>query len=63
VSDEQPQAEAEKSPFADLDELQQEIDKRIRDNKRFLEKFLDDDFLEEEEGGLEEEEHGDFEEL
>jgi hypothetical protein len=62
VSDHQQQVTVEKSPFADLDELQQEIDKRIRDNKRFLEKFLDDDFMEEEEGGAEDESE-EFEEL
>jgi hypothetical protein len=62
VSDHQQQVTMEKSPFADLDELQQEIDKRIRDNKRFLEKFLDDDFMEEEEGGAEDESE-EFEEL
>jgi hypothetical protein len=50
------------SPFADLDEMQQEIAKRIRDNKRFLEKFLDEDFLDGEDEGVEEEDTV-FEEL
>jgi hypothetical protein len=62
VSDDQ-QQRVEKSPFPDLDELQQEIEKRIRDNKRFLEKFQDDDFTDEEDGGIEEEGIGEFEEL
>jgi hypothetical protein len=58
--DKQPEV-LEKSPFADLDEMQQEIAKRIRDNNRFLEKFLDDDFPEGEDEG--ESEDGEFEEL
>jgi hypothetical protein len=62
VSDDQQQQGGDKSPFADLDELQQEIERRIRDNKRFLEKFLDDDFPDEEDGGTEED-SGEFEEL
>lgn len=55
--------EPERSPFADLDEMQQEIAKRIRDNQRFLEKFLDDDFLDSEEEQEAEEKNGEFEEL
>lgn len=35
--------------FPDLEELQQEIARRIRDNQRFLDRFLDDDFPEEDE--------------
>jgi hypothetical protein len=31
-------------PFDVLDELRRDIDRRIRDNKRFLERFLDEDF-------------------
>jgi hypothetical protein len=62
VPDDQQQQREEKVPFADLDEMRQEIEKRIRDNKRFLEKFLDDDFLDEEEGVMEEEGE-EFEEL
>jgi hypothetical protein len=34
--------------FQDLEILQQEVEKRIRDNKRFLERFMDDEFDEEE---------------
>lgn len=51
----------EESRFSELDDLQKEIDKRIRDNQRFLEKFMDDDFEEEESG--EEEDGEEFEEL
>jgi hypothetical protein len=58
VSDQQKPEGEEKTTFADLDELQQEIEKRIRDNNRFLEKFLDDDFMDEEEGESEEEDGG-----
>jgi hypothetical protein len=58
VSDQQKLEGEEKTTFADLDELQQEIEKRIRDNNRFLEKFLDDDFMDEEEGESEEEDGG-----
>lgn len=49
--------------FPELEELQQEIGRRIRDNKRFLERFLDEDFTDDEEaeGGGDEEE--DLEEL
>jgi len=49
--------------FPELEELQQEIDRRIRDNKRFLERFLDEDFNDDEEAGNEEDEGEDFEEL
>jgi hypothetical protein len=49
--------------FPDLEELQQEIDRRIRDNKRFLERFLDEDFNDEEEAEADEDEGEDFEEL
>lgn len=31
----------------DLEALQREVERRIRDNRRFLERFLDDDFDEE----------------
>lgn len=56
--EQKPQETAESgNRFADLDQLQQEIARRIRDNQRFLERFLQDDF--EEDGAAEE----DFEEL
>jgi hypothetical protein len=37
-----------KESFQDLEILQQEVEKRIRDNQRFLERFMDDEFDEEE---------------
>lgn len=50
----------EKSRFSELDELQREISQRIKDNQRFLEGFLSDDYADEDES---EDEHSDFEEL
>lgn len=47
--------------FADLDQLQQEVARRIKDNQRFLERFMQDDF--EEENSEEDAEQEDFEEL
>lgn len=35
--------------FPELAEIQREVELRIRDNQRFLERFMDDDFAEEEE--------------
>ncbi|PLX83891.1 MAG: hypothetical protein C0617_09880 [Desulfuromonas sp.] len=32
---------------ADLDAIQQEVGKRIRDNRRFLARFMDEDFMDE----------------
>jgi hypothetical protein len=49
--------------FPELEELQQEIDRRLRDNKRFLERFLDEDFADEDEADDAEDEGEDFEEL
>lgn len=40
--------------FHDLVELEQEIRRRLRSNQRFLERFLDEDFVDEEVGGDEE---------
>ena len=48
------------SRFSELDELQREIAQRIKDNQRFLEGFLADDYDDEEES---EDDHPDFEEL
>jgi Mn-dependent DtxR family transcriptional regulator len=49
------------SRFSELDELQREIAQRIKDNQRFLEGFLSDDYDDdEEEAG---DESADFEEL
>ena len=33
--------------YPELDELQQEVAKRLRDNQKFLDHFLDEDFAEE----------------
>jgi hypothetical protein len=52
----EPEETPSPGPFDALDELRRDIDRRIRDNKRFLERFLDEDFDdddEEEEGDLE----------
>jgi len=47
--------------FPELAEIQREIELRIRDNKRFLERFMDDDCADEENKPGEEDET--FEEL
>ena len=53
----QPPHAAEEKPapaadprFGDLAELEQEIRRRLRSNQRFLEKFLDEDFVDDEAG-------------
>ena len=52
------------SRYPDLDILQQDVSKRLRDNQRFLDHFLDDDFMDELDADDEEEiEPDDFEEL
>jgi hypothetical protein len=38
------------SRFPELEELQREVERRIRDNRRFLERFMDENFVDEEEG-------------
>lgn len=54
--------EEKQERFPELAQLQREVERRIRDNRRFLERFRDDDFEEDEEEGNEDE--GDtFEEL
>lgn len=35
------------SRYPDLDQLQQEVSRRLRDNQRFLDHFLDEDFMDE----------------
>jgi len=40
--------------FPELAEIQREVELRIRDNQRFLDRFMDDDFPEEEEDSAEE---------
>ena len=49
--------------LSDLEDLQREVEKRIRDNRRFLDRFMDDDFPEEEEENDDGQEGEDFEEL
>lgn len=34
--------------WSELDELQREVERRIKDNQRFLDGFLDDDYEEDE---------------
>jgi len=58
-----PVAVPKEGRFADLEALQQEIERRIRDNKRFLERFLDEDFKEDGEEDEEDDGGEDFEEL
>lgn len=48
--------------FADLDQLQQEVARRIKDNQRFLERFMRDEF-EDEEGDGDTGTEEDYEEL
>lgn len=61
--DKQPQESppAESSRFSELDELQREIALRIKDNQRFLEGFLAEDYADE--ADEDEDENIDFEEL
>jgi len=53
------------SRYPDLDILQQDVSRRLRDNQRFLDHFLDDDFMDELDADEDEEEidPDDFEEL
>lgn len=44
------------SRFAELDELQREVAQRIRDNARFLERFLDEDYPDEDDDAAGEDE-------
>ena len=48
--------------FRELAEIEQEIRRRLRSNQRFLEKFLDEDFVDDE-AGADAEEKSDDEEL
>jgi len=45
----------------ELAELEQEIRRQLRSNQRFLEGFLDEDFVDDEETGEEESDHDDEE--
>jgi len=51
------------SRFPELDELQQEVARRLRDNQRFLDHFLDEDFPDDTGDEAEEIDPDDFEEL
>ena len=54
----------EVSRYPELDEIQRAVERQIRDNQRFLERILDDDFPEgEDEGDGRDEGEEDFEEL
>ncbi len=46
----EPAEPQERSRYPELDEIQREVERQIRDNQRFLERILDDDFPDEEEG-------------
>ena len=65
----EPPESAESEPisrYPDLDQLQQDVNRRLRDNQRFLDHFLDDDFMDELDTEGEEEaeiDPDDFEEL
>ena len=52
---------AERPRFPELEEIQREVERRIRDNRKFLEKFLDEDYVDEE--GEAEDGEEDIEEL
>ena len=49
--------------FRELAELEQEIRRRLHSNQRFLERFLDEDFVDDEGGEDEEQDDLDAEEL
>jgi hypothetical protein len=51
------------SRLGDLAELEQEIRRRLRSNQRFLEKFLDEDFVDDEAGEDDDDAGEDDEEL
>jgi len=63
AADDQLEPTAPASRFPELEVLQQDIERRIRDNRKFLEGFLDDDYVDEDEGEEEEDSPDDFEEL
>lgn len=42
------EGEAETGRFSEFDELRRDIERRIRDNHRFLERFMEEDFQDEE---------------
>lgn len=52
---EETEAQGTVSRHPELDELQREVERRLQDNRRFLENFMDDDFVDEEEPEQEDE--------
>jgi len=63
AAEEQVEPTAPTSRFPELEVLQQDIERRIRDNRKFLEGFLDDDYVDEDEVEEDEDSPDDFEEL
>jgi hypothetical protein len=61
----QPEAEAKEERFPELAELEDKIQRRLRSNQRFLERFMDEDFddLDDDDGGSDEDEPEQMEEL
>jgi hypothetical protein len=65
---EQPEAEAKVERFPELAELEEKIQRRLRSNQRFLERFMDEDFDamvddDDDGGNVEEEDPDQMEEL
>jgi hypothetical protein len=56
IGSRKPGGEGCESPFPELEEIQREVEKRLRDNRIFLERFLDEEFGEDDEED-EDEEH------
>ncbi len=48
VAEEAGSDSAEGGRFPDLEELQREVERRIRDNQRFIERFMNEGFEEDE---------------
>lgn len=52
--------------FPELEELQNDVSRRIRDNQKFLDRFMDDEFIDDDPETTDDEDEGapeDFEEL
>jgi|COG998Drversion2_1049125.scaffolds.fasta_scaffold240384_2 hypothetical protein len=64
---EQPEAEIKEERFPELAELEEKIQRRLRSNQRFLERFMDEDFddLDDDDidGSIDEDEPDQMEEL
>ena len=58
--EQEPTEETPSSRFPEMDELQSDINRRIRDNQKFLDRFMDDDFVEDD---VEDDDDEVFEEL